>query len=232
MAIIFACPTCKASYTVNDRSAGEKIDCKTCGQRVQVPSPPRNRTVLGESVEPTAATVPIDPLPPEPPPRPRRAEPEPDPERYRSSRDRDDYRPRKATLYNNEESVRFYSTLSRSKLEDMIEDTVGRLGRVRFSRGGTFEVEAARFRNFATDVHILGELTEGRKDGEWNLRVSYEVKPTGACIAIAIVGFFLILIGPLILLMPFTAKTEVQRAVDRAVREMRDEAEPRRERDR
>jgi HJR/Mrr/RecB family endonuclease len=54
MAIIFACPVCKTSYTVIDADAGKKSDCKRCGQRLQVPAPPRAKTILGEIVPPGA----------------------------------------------------------------------------------------------------------------------------------------------------------------------------------
>lgn len=52
MSIRFACPVCKTSYSVADSDAGKKSDCKSCGQRLQVPTPaaPRMRTVLGETM--------------------------------------------------------------------------------------------------------------------------------------------------------------------------------------
>jgi hypothetical protein len=51
VAIHFACPNCKTTYTVNDRDAGNKWDCKTCGQRLEVPKPPvRLKTVLGDYI--------------------------------------------------------------------------------------------------------------------------------------------------------------------------------------
>ena len=65
MAIRFACPVCAAEYTVNDRFAGKKSDCKVCGQRLQVPNPNRARTVLGKLVGP--------PPEPSPPPAPEPA---------------------------------------------------------------------------------------------------------------------------------------------------------------
>lgn len=52
MPIRFACPSCRTAYTVNDRDAGKKAECKACGQRLQVPAPPRNQTVLGELLPP------------------------------------------------------------------------------------------------------------------------------------------------------------------------------------
>ena len=58
MAIRFACPACETAYTVNDRDAGKKADCKKCGQRLQVPSPPRLKTVLGEVLPDALSTRP------------------------------------------------------------------------------------------------------------------------------------------------------------------------------
>lgn len=58
MPIRFACPVCQTSYTVNDRCAGKKSECKACGQRLQVPAPQRLRTVLGEELPPAAPPAP------------------------------------------------------------------------------------------------------------------------------------------------------------------------------
>jgi transcription elongation factor Elf1 len=76
MAIRFACPVCKTPYTVDDRDAGKKADCKKCGQRLQVPSPPRLKTVLGEVIPDTDSARPSGT-----PPRPAmgRLEPGPSP---------------------------------------------------------------------------------------------------------------------------------------------------------
>lgn len=45
--IHFLCPRCQASLKVPDNAAGRKGPCPKCGQRLQVPQPRRNRTVLG-----------------------------------------------------------------------------------------------------------------------------------------------------------------------------------------
>src|SRR5688572_23583014 len=47
MPLRFACPSCKTHYAVRTRDAGRKAECRVCGQRVEVPSAPRKRTVLG-----------------------------------------------------------------------------------------------------------------------------------------------------------------------------------------
>jgi hypothetical protein len=56
MSIRFVCPKCGQNYTVNDRDAGKKSDCKMCGQRLQVPAlKARTKTVIGELVPPPLA---------------------------------------------------------------------------------------------------------------------------------------------------------------------------------
>jgi hypothetical protein len=83
VSIRFTCPICKTAYTVNDRNAGQKAECKVCGQRLQVPTPAaKTQTVVGVPVEfpgPSAEPVPSrsvtadDLLPPSPAaPTPRR----------------------------------------------------------------------------------------------------------------------------------------------------------------
>jgi hypothetical protein len=128
-------------------------------------------------------------------------------------------------MFNGEESIRIRSNLSGSELEEVVEESLGRLGVVEFLRRGEFEVSGNKFSSFATDVRVTGQLSKARREGEWNLRVDYSVQPSAACWVIAVVGFFLCLVGPLILLVPFLAKSEVERAVGRAVRDARDDAE-------
>lgn len=77
MPIPFACPVCKTNYAVPDENAGRKAECKVCGQRLQVPSPERNKTVLGEVLPPAPAPPAVEP-PPLPPRRPSPAVREPD----------------------------------------------------------------------------------------------------------------------------------------------------------
>lgn len=50
MAIRFACPSCETRYTVNDRAAGKVVECKTCGQLVQVSAVPQSETPHSEGL--------------------------------------------------------------------------------------------------------------------------------------------------------------------------------------
>ncbi len=49
--IRFMCPRCKAVLEQPDNAAGQKMACPACNQRLQVPLPAENKTVLGSAVE-------------------------------------------------------------------------------------------------------------------------------------------------------------------------------------
>ncbi len=135
-------------------------------------------------------------------------------------------------MFNGEESTRIHTAMSREKIEEAIEDATNGLGTLEFFDRGEFEISGGRFKSFATDVTITGQLAKGRKEGEWTLRMEYSVKPSGGCWAIAIVGLFIVFIFSfLILLIPMMAKSEVQRAVERAMRDVRGEVEDERDED-
>jgi transcription elongation factor Elf1 len=52
--IRFSCPRCRTGFESPASQAGTKFHCSACGQRIEVPAPPPNKTVLGS----------LDPLPP------------------------------------------------------------------------------------------------------------------------------------------------------------------------
>jgi hypothetical protein len=72
--IRFSCPRCNAVLRASDRRAGDKIPCPKCRQRLQIPGPPRNKTVLAPVV-PTPIV--IDPGPPPPKSLPANTPPPP-----------------------------------------------------------------------------------------------------------------------------------------------------------
>lgn len=47
MTIRFACPTCKSALEAAEDTVGSKSSCPKCGQRVQVPDPRRDETLMG-----------------------------------------------------------------------------------------------------------------------------------------------------------------------------------------
>jgi len=57
MSISFTCPSCQSQYTVNNDDAGKKSNCKKCGQRLQVPAPPKATIQFGCPTCKTSYTV-------------------------------------------------------------------------------------------------------------------------------------------------------------------------------
>jgi DNA-directed RNA polymerase subunit RPC12/RpoP len=49
--IRYQCPKCSNTLAAQDADVGSKISCPHCGQRVQVPAPPPNKTMLGKVVD-------------------------------------------------------------------------------------------------------------------------------------------------------------------------------------
>ena len=59
--IAFLCPTCKATMDAPVESAGLKINCLKCGQRLQIPPAERAKTIMaaGLGIREDGATVPM-----------------------------------------------------------------------------------------------------------------------------------------------------------------------------
>ena len=51
--IRFRCPSCKSSLSSDDNKAGTKVHCGVCGQKLMVPKPQLQKTVLGQLEPPT-----------------------------------------------------------------------------------------------------------------------------------------------------------------------------------
>lgn len=60
--MIFNCPSCSKSLSTPDETAGNKVECPKCGQRILIPSP-KNKTKLGQIVDESPSITPS--VPPE-----------------------------------------------------------------------------------------------------------------------------------------------------------------------
>lgn len=130
-------------------------------------------------------------------------------------------------MFSGDESVRIRTSKSEGELEEAVRDAFDRLGRVKFFSRGEFEVRAAKFQTAFADTEVTGRLRPGRKGGEWELVVEYRVSPTVLCWVLLVLGalFLFLLGGLLLLLIPYTTKGEVQRAVSNVIRDARDDIE-------
>jgi DNA-directed RNA polymerase subunit RPC12/RpoP len=61
--IQFACPRCQKVLQAEESATGNKVDCPGCGQRLQVPAPALNKTLLGTLIpeSPPAPAIPVVP---------------------------------------------------------------------------------------------------------------------------------------------------------------------------
>jgi DNA-directed RNA polymerase subunit RPC12/RpoP len=57
--IHYSCPRCSAILQAADQEAGSKVACPHCGQRLQLPLPPVNKTVLAPAVDAAGAKYPL-----------------------------------------------------------------------------------------------------------------------------------------------------------------------------
>jgi hypothetical protein len=130
-------------------------------------------------------------------------------------------------MFSGEESVRIRSSLPAEEIEEVVADALDGLGRVRFGKRGSFEVGARRFESSFAAAEIHGRLSEGRKEGEWRLTVNFVVRPTPLCWVLLVIGVLFFLAGALVLLVPYSAKGDVERAVVEALRDARDDVEDR-----
>jgi hypothetical protein len=127
-------------------------------------------------------------------------------------------------MFNGEEIVRFQSDLPYASVESLVGRALERLGAVTFLERGEFDVSALRFKSFAADVRIEGELSREKLENEYRVRLLYQVNPSSLCWLIAIVGFFFFFMGPLIFFVPYLAKTSVQRSVEQALQQIKHES--------
>ncbi len=64
--IVFQCPVCQVTLTATVEQAGAKIPCPRCQQRLQIPRPPINQTILGTlDLNAKSSKVPAGAAPPE-----------------------------------------------------------------------------------------------------------------------------------------------------------------------
>ncbi|VTR94120.1 unnamed protein product [Gemmata massiliana] len=129
-------------------------------------------------------------------------------------------------MFRGEETIRIRTGMRGSEVEVLIEHALARLGRVRFYKGGVFEVTGPRLGSAMSVTEVTGRLSRGRRDDEWIVDVEYAVRPSTLCWVLLVLGVvFLFLLGLLLLLIPYTTKGEVQRVVTNALRDVRDDAE-------
>ena len=122
-------------------------------------------------------------------------------------------------MFSGSSDIAFQSTQSPQQVFAQIEECLESLGRVSMDESGSFEIGGAKFDGFGYKSTIDGSVRS--KEGRYMVNVDWSVKPE-------ILGWLIVIcffpIGLLVLLLPYNAKSEIERKVERALSSLKFEA--------
>lgn len=114
-------------------------------------------------------------------------------------------------------------TLDQNAVYSRIEDSLGRLGRVRVNSRGDIDIEPRdSLKNLLTNTTISGLAR--KRGNEWTVDMDYTCTLSPGGWAIGAVGILFFFFGFLVFLGPLMAKGNVEKAVRRGLRDL--EADP------
>ncbi len=129
-------------------------------------------------------------------------------------------------MFNGDERVKIATDVGADEFEKHVKESFEPLGEVEISkRGEMFITPRSSLASFFATVRIDGKISN-TKEG-YKVDVSYSVAPSQACWLVAVLGFlFLCMIGGGIIFAPLVIdKPNVARAVERALRDLKDSFE-------
>jgi hypothetical protein len=198
----FACVRCHTVFQAPDPQAGQKFNCSSCGQRLEIPPAPINKTALAPLVDQEAPVVPV-------------ATPLPDTMHEVVAR------PLAMTVrYHGYglESGRFKTSQPIRAIVKDVDEMLFNLG-LDWDHSGQFSGQLRHSYTFFCTIKVSGDARSNRDKTEFVIDLSWHSSWSVAAILIAI---FLFPLG-LILGLVFTsiAQTEGKRLLDDALRSLR-----------
>jgi hypothetical protein len=128
-------------------------------------------------------------------------------------------------MFAGQESVRIRTEKSRDEIEELLAESLGDVGKVKFGKRDGFRLVGQKFKDTFAETEVDGTLEEGRKENEWIVRIDLKITPTPLCWIIAIAGFFVVLVAPLIFLIPYMAKGELEKKIRSGLDDAKEAAE-------
>jgi hypothetical protein len=123
-------------------------------------------------------------------------------------------------MFQGEDSMRIRTFASFETLCDQVADALDRLGDVSVNDAGKISVRRPRITAALSDVKIRGWLDEGKREGEYELTVRYDIVPS---VGAWIIGVLLLPIGLIFpVLLPMLAKNQLDTAIRKAFDEIDD----------
>lgn len=115
-------------------------------------------------------------------------------------------------MFSGSADVTFQTTMPPQQVVENLKECLESLGRLSMEKDGSFSIGGSKFSGFGYKSEIEG--TVRAKEGRYSVNVDWTVKPEVIAWLIAICFFP---IGLAIFLLPYNAKGEIERKVDKAL---------------
>ncbi len=115
-------------------------------------------------------------------------------------------------MFSGSSDVTFQSTKPPQQVVEQMKECLESLGRLSMDKSGSFEIGGTKFNGFGFKSAIEGSIKA--KDGRYSVNVDWTVKPEIVAWLIAICLFP---IGLAIFVLPYNAKSEIERKVEKAL---------------
>jgi hypothetical protein len=122
-------------------------------------------------------------------------------------------------MFSGEEYIRLRTTDSYPQVLQKVEDALFALGDVSVSKSGEIEIFDPPFSAFASDLRLEGWVDKRRKEDEYSVTISFSITPN---VVAWILVILLFPIGLIFLLLPLSTKSNLEQAIHRALREVKD----------
>jgi len=120
-------------------------------------------------------------------------------------------------MFKGNASVRFTVSKPEDAIYKETEQTLDVLGRATVSSSGTISISEGKLSGFGYKAEFDGKIVE--RDGTYTVYLDFQAKPG---IIAWIISIFLFPFGLAVLILPYNAKGDIQRKVERAMDELKD----------
>jgi hypothetical protein len=130
-------------------------------------------------------------------------------------------------MFSGETAVELTTRLGEDEFRRAVEDALAGLGRVRVDKRGDLSVgPPTALGSSLTDVSVGGTVRP-LGEGQYDVVVRYDLRPTTGCWVLAVALFFFTFFGALVVLVPLADKKQVARRVRLALARLEDVADDR-----
>lgn len=120
-------------------------------------------------------------------------------------------------MFRGEESIKITTTQPEAVVREKVEEALSEIGRVRIDKRGSLEITPKdKFSSLLTETTMEGQINK-KKDGEYEIVINYNCKPSIINWVIIVGGTLMLCIGWVAIFVPMTEKAKVSKAVRNAL---------------